>query len=550
MSTYNEVFDIIIIGAGPCGLAVAARLREETPSAMFTDEEHQRYHWIKKHQGKMSLARAKTKRLYNAPLAESSYYKTQRCCANDNSRSTYSTLVLDSSGSRWMERWHRAFKALRIEHLRSPMFFHVDPADRDGMLAYTRETGREKELFELSGCVGQELSKHKRKKIRNISQFPREAEINERDRKDYFTPSTSLFADYCNSIIARYGLDNESVPIQRSEVCDITFGEVQGSKDDSKLFTVSTTHGKSFHSRAVVLAVGPGLTKMMPWNLSSDEELGACHSSEVGVKFPSAALARKIENRQTTHVVVVGGGLSSAQFADMAIARGVTKVWHIMRGDLKIKHFDVSLNWVGKFKNYDKAVFWSADDDQERFEMIQTARNGGSITPRYQKILKQLAAKDRVSIHTQTVISSKKFDSGTQTWKIVTDPPIANFPDRIDYVCFATGMKTDANEMGLLQSMNRDYPIESINGLLCLTDDLMWKPDVPLFVTGRLASLRLGPAAPNLEGARLGAERIAWALQDVLGEQTDVDFCGREGEKLQKAFCGLGNRYESLAQCS
>lgn len=179
--------------------------------------------------------------------------------------------------------------------------------------------------------------------------------------------------------------------------------------------------------------------------------------------------------------------------------------------------------------------------------MIQTARNGGSITPRYQKILKQHASKDRLSIHTHTVISSKHFDPETQTWKILTEPPIANFPDCIDYICFATGMKVSVNEMDLLQSMNRDYPIESINGLPCLTDDLMWKPDVPLFVTGRLASLRLGPAAPNLEGARLGAERIAWALQDVLGEQTGADFCSRRGERLQKAFCGLGNRYESLA---
>lgn len=180
--------------------------------------------------------------------------------------------------------------------------------------------------------------------------------------------------------------------------------------------------------------------------------------------------------------------------------------------------------------------------------MIQTARNGGSITPHYQKILKQHAAKGRLSIHTQTVIMTKKFDTKTQTWQITTDPPIANFSDHIDYICFATGMKTNVNEMGLLQSMNRDYPIESINGLPCLTEDLMWKTDVPLFVTGRLASLRLGPAAPNLEGARLGAERVAWALQDVLGEQQDVDLCSREGKRLQKAFCGLGNRYESLTQ--
>jgi hypothetical protein len=136
---------------------------------MFTDEEHQRYHWIKKHQGKMSLARARTRRLYGTPLSASTYTIPNNCCGGDDRGGQYSTLVLDSSGNQWMARWNRAFKTLKIDYLRSPMFFHVDPADRDGLLAYTRETGREKELYELSGCVGQELSKHKRKKIRNLS---------------------------------------------------------------------------------------------------------------------------------------------------------------------------------------------------------------------------------------------------------------------------------------------------------------------------------------------------------------------------------------------
>ena len=52
------------------------------------------------------------------------------------------------------------------------MFFHVDPGDRDGMLAYTQETGRERDLWEISGCVGKELSKHqKKKKMQKSKQY-------------------------------------------------------------------------------------------------------------------------------------------------------------------------------------------------------------------------------------------------------------------------------------------------------------------------------------------------------------------------------------------
>lgn len=174
--TITDITDVLIIGAGPCGLAAAARLREETPSAIFTDEEHQRYHWIKRHSGRMALVQAHNRKM-NGVKAEKykgleENHKTQvdeRCRENSKPSqkqvsSTPSILVLDSTGDRWMQKWERSFKMLQIPHLRSPMFFHIDPRDRDGLLAFSYETGREKELWEIAGCVGQEQSKHKKKK--------------------------------------------------------------------------------------------------------------------------------------------------------------------------------------------------------------------------------------------------------------------------------------------------------------------------------------------------------------------------------------------------
>lgn len=202
---------------------------------------------------------------------------------------------------------------------------------------------------------------------------------------------------------------------------------------------------------------------------------------------------------------------------------------------------------MGKFKNYQKAVFWSADTDEERMEMIKTARGGGSITPRYQKILKEQAARNRVSIHPRTVITGREYCPVSKTWRLVTDPPIPGLPD-IDYIYFATGMHMDVRELPCLQQMHRDYPIKTIQGLPCLTDDLMWQADVPLYMTGRLAALRLGPGAPNLEGARLGAERIAWSLEEVLGKQAfgKEPEAAEDVEQSMECFCGLGNRYAGL----
>lgn len=152
------IYDAIIVGAGPCGLATAARLRERTPSAIFTDEEHHRYHWINKHAGHANIKNSKTGQI--RPLAA------------DKSRpeptpQEPSMLVLDSSGDKWMSKWNRLFSLLEISHLRSPMFFHPDPHDRDGMLAYAHSKGRDCDCIEIAGCVGKELSKHQMKKRRN-----------------------------------------------------------------------------------------------------------------------------------------------------------------------------------------------------------------------------------------------------------------------------------------------------------------------------------------------------------------------------------------------
>jgi len=58
--------------------------------------------------------------------------------------------------------------------------------------------------------------------------------------------------------------------------------------------------------------------------------------------------------------------------------------------------------------------------------------------------------------------------------------------------------------------------MEIVWGLPLLTNDLLLSSNIPLFITGRLAGLRLGPGAANLEGARMGAERIAWKICELL----------------------------------
>lgn len=57
------------------------------------------------------------------------------------------------------DEMEHAVQTIEVTHLRSLMFFHVDPGDCDGLLAYTHEQGRETELEEIRECVGREGSK-------------------------------------------------------------------------------------------------------------------------------------------------------------------------------------------------------------------------------------------------------------------------------------------------------------------------------------------------------------------------------------------------------
>ncbi|EME44513.1 hypothetical protein DOTSEDRAFT_172765 [Dothistroma septosporum NZE10] len=532
--TLPFVYDVLIVGAGPCGLAVAARLREQTPSALFTDEEHHRYHWINKHGGYAWISSPKT--------------ENQR--RSQRSASEPSILVLDSSGDGWMAKWKRLFSQLEISHLRSPMFFHPDPHDRDGLLAYAHSQGRNCECLEITGCVGKELSKHqmKKKKKRSSRNDGEQAKppvtIDERDRKDYFTPPSDLFQNYCDFIAKRYDLLDTNL-IQKAAVDEIDYDLVPRLSAEKKLFTIRAEE-QTYFAQSVVLAVGAGNPPSIPRPFPQSGCACACHA----FTGQDEGLSARLTAGRPTNVLVIGGGLTSAQIADQAIRRGATRVFHVMRGPMRVKPFDVDLSWMGKFRNHEKATFWSADTDEERSDLIRSARGGGSITPRSVKILEKHVRLGKLSIHAHTTVEQTSHDPITQTWSIKTSPPVTDLP-AIHFVYFATGVQSDVEKLPYLQKFADKYPMKCFDGMPALTDDLMWKPDMPLFMTGLFAALRVGPGAANLEGARVGAERIAWGLRDVLADEAVSTDEGRPSEASQgqrgcRLAAGISSRYESL----
>lgn len=144
----TEVLDVLIIGGGPSGLAAAARIREQAPAAMFTDEEHRRYTWLSKHGKKLAIKKTRSGTV--SP-------------ARRETEPEYTMKVLDATQDDWLGSWKDRFATFDIRHLRSPMIWHVDPQDRDSLLRHVERNGTPEDMIEIKHCVGKEMSKHRHK---------------------------------------------------------------------------------------------------------------------------------------------------------------------------------------------------------------------------------------------------------------------------------------------------------------------------------------------------------------------------------------------------
>lgn len=381
--------------------------------------------------------------------------------------------VVFDPNRRWLSQWQQQFAALEIPHLRSPAVHHPDP---DPYALRRFAESRPNELF-----------------------------------PPYDLPGTELFWDFCNDTIKRWQLEDKFVQTQitsigvidqvidqKRERKDITFQRYRRYK-----FCLQHTNGEETIARRVVLATGGGAANLPHWvaqippNYPPDRLL---HSQQIDLR----SLKLSGPNIAGEKILVIGGGLTSGHLAVGAMNQGA-KVMLMYRRRLQEKLFDADPGWLGP--KYLKGFF--QQDWFTRFRLIQSARDGGSLTPAMMLQLRRRQREGKLEIYQECQIVKASWQG--DRWQVLGDDGSHYECDRI---WLATGTNLDAFNHPLLREIFAHFSTETIPTIhgLPILDCHLRIPGLPLFLMGGLAALQIGPVARNLSGARMASQKIVDGL--------------------------------------
>ncbi|MBP0021444.1 MAG: SidA/IucD/PvdA family monooxygenase [Cyanobacteria bacterium SBLK] len=358
--------------------------------------------------------------------------------------------VFDGSGI-WLSRWRSQMQAQEIEHLRSPAVHHPDP---DPYALRRFAEFRPQELF-----------------------------------PPYDLPGTTLFNDFCAEVIRRWDLHSCVYP---GQVCRIT--PVQRSQP---CFEIILQDGRSCRAHRVVLATGGGVLQFPDWVQSLQGEYPPdrlVHGNSVDLATANV--------RPGERILIIGGGLSSGHLALGVARRGAISTLAIRRS-LQEKLFDAEPGWLGP--KYLKS-FQAESDSVSRWQQIQEARNGGSMTPEVAVQLRRGVRRGEVRIEEHYRVVRAQWQA--QQWRVECSDGSHLEAERI---WCATGTTLDIRQNPLMADVLATYPTQIIQGLPVL-DAHLRLPNSQLFVMGGYAALQVGPVARNLAGGRLACDRIVPAI--------------------------------------
>eukprot|EP01122_Echinamoeba_exundans_P010362 TRINITY_DN3867_c0_g1_i1.p1 TRINITY_DN3867_c0_g1~~TRINITY_DN3867_c0_g1_i1.p1 ORF type:complete len:555 (-),score=119.42 TRINITY_DN3867_c0_g1_i1:79-1713(-) len=522
-----RIRDFVAVGAGPHSLAVVSRLLE-TKSRFYTDHD------------------LTTKRKYYQEV--------------DEETKPLDVVVVDPAGS-WLARWHSAFDQMKIKFLRSPVTAHPDPFEDTSLLSFASSQKRESELLPIDNLffrTGNETKTSKSRQTEHRSRKAKQKEsFNQVDEKFFRRPSTPLFRQFCDELIERYNLKDivykasvtklepifdDAVASQdsddESEDSSESGSETDSDDDDHYVrqprlkkkpshFRLYLSDGTEILTKRVLLATGLTLSNVPDWAEAALAEAGSalpariCHSDNLWI---TGASAPALYDRR---VLVVGSGLSSCHLALTATSYNASKVLLVARKQLQAKQFDIDLNWMGRFKQYQLSKFWQTTNWKKRLQMIRQARGGGSVAPDILQDVRDFSEQnpERLEVWENAEVACIESlphptEPSRHVWKVQFKN--SDRVEEVDYIWLATGRKRDACSEPLFKDLYEHFPIHVEGGLPAVDIDLRWRSGVEVYVTGAYASLQVGPEALNLAGAKAASERIYTGIVGGVGGDENI----------------------------
>lgn len=280
----------------------------------------------------------------------------------------------------------------------------------------------------------------------------------------YRRPSRALFEAHCHEVFE---------PVKRIADAAVDIHHAGTG------WTIHTRSGHTCSATNVVLACGPAGLARPDWGEELPHVLDASNAGTVLSRAPGQ------------HTVVVGGGLSAAQYA-IACAKADGDVTLLSRHRLQQAGFDSDPCFAGRlclepFRQLPMA---------ERSPVLDKARNPGTLPGDiYTELMTHLA--DASIRWTQGTVQSLT-DAGPK----LTDGRCIV----ADRVVLATGFCPGAHPFVEHVAQSLQLSLDR-HGYAGIDTHLAWAPH--LYVTGRSASLQLGAMAGNLRGAQLAGKCLA-----------------------------------------
>ncbi len=356
----------------------------------------------------------------------------------------------------------------------------------------------------------------------------------------YGLPTQKLFVDFCEHLIARFGIGGAVEQCAVRRVIPIERG---GSKAFRLLF-----HGQQppLVADQVVLALGFSSRDLVLPDWAHALPVEHVHSI---IARPGLLRAPPPASHPAPVAAVVGGGLSAGHVA-VAFARQGYTCHLISRRPLAVRQFDLPPAWFSPAGGRLRHDFWQADPPA-RLALCRAAKDGGSLTPELMAVLDGLARDGRVVLH--------------QGWAVASAAPAPDAPAHTVLhlrrqpggggegggggggggaeerrtltaarVVLATGVRYDARADPLLADLLVDTAGDAgsgdgggaadggraraavfgglVEGLPVLTAGLGWADGTAVHFMGPPAQLQVGPDAVNLNGAIVASALIADAL--------------------------------------